>query len=512
MELLESLRQINIGALVIDHEHNIRFADQRVCDWHDSKQEDLLFRDARSLLHPSHRELDFVARDNFELVDIEAPMLNRSGESMWVRIRSLHPLSEGADTILLFENILSRKQDERQSKITQKLELLGQITGGVAHDFNNILAIVLGYIDLMIADYDSLKTQDAHRYLNHMRDASNRARNLVRQLLLYSRGDVKSSLEQQNIAAGIADTLPLIRTSLQEEIYLTTNIEVDSAIIEMDPAHLHQILMNLCINARDAENDVNDRDGEIIIGVQHHDPAQELVCASCQAKLGAHEQDNFVVLTVTDNGPGVDSTTLEHIFDPFYTTKSVNKGSGMGLSVVHGLVHQYGGHIQVLNSNYGVQFRLLLPLSQHSAVSASDMEPSRPPAESFNWRVLIVEDDQHVANVLEKLLEQLSITVVHRKNGLEALELLKQDQSFDLVITDHSMPMMTGMELAQATLDVCPMLPFVVLTGNSIDIDEADTPINVLRLLDKPITTQELSDAIKFVAEQPARLVPLTTS
>ncbi|MFN3236611.1 MAG: ATP-binding protein [Pseudomonadales bacterium] len=500
-DFMQSLQQIKIGAVVLDQQHNIQFVDDRVADWHQADSDDLLHTSFISLIHPGHRGQFTEALDDasHDPVDLEVPLLRKNSDPTWVRIRSL--AEDHTDQImLLIENIRRRKQDEKQTKITQKLELLGQITGGVAHDFNNILAIIIGYIDLMNSDISALQPQDTERYLAQMKDASERARTLVKQLLLYSKGDKKSTLTKLSVAEGIEETLPLIRTSLQEHIYLTTNISARNAHIEMDPAHLHQILMNLCINARDAVDEVKDRDGEIIIGVSDAEPIEDIECVSCHAKITKPDQSHFVVLTVTDNGPGIAADTIEQMFDPFFTTKSDNKGSGMGLSVVHGLVHQYGGHLQVLTSNFGVQFRVWLPTAIPEPDTAKIETIATGTTPKFSWRILVVEDDPDVAAVLSKLLAYLDVEVVHQENGQVALALLTEDQNFQLVISDQNMPLMSGTDLAERCLEVAPDLPFLILSGNALSIEESKLPTNVVQQLEKPVTTADLTNAMNQIA------------
>jgi signal transduction histidine kinase/ActR/RegA family two-component response regulator len=506
LDFMQSLQQIKISTVILTHDFNIDYLDSTVATWHQSEPTQLLHRPFRSLIHPQyHAELEVAINDAHQNpMDIEVPLLRRDGETTWVRVRSF-VADSNSPIILLIENIRLRKQDEKQSKITQKLELLGQITGGVAHDFNNILAIMVGYIDLMRSDFEELDAADTKRYLEQMKDASERARTLVKQLLLYSRGDKKQSITTQNIAAGIKETLPLIKTSLQDHIYLTTNLAAEDIYIEMDPAHLHQILMNLSINARDAVDEVKDREGEIIIGLHHAQPLEEIECASCRSKLGLAEQHQYVILSVTDNGPGIPDNTIDQMFDPFFSTKSANKGSGMGLSVVHGLVHQYGGHLQVLNSNYGVQFRAWLPKVKAVQSALATVEPiSKLPKVQFHWRALVVEDDPNVATVITKLLGFLEIEVVHCENGLSALKHLQQDQNFDLVLSDQNMPVMTGTELASTCQELLPDIPFILMSGNSLNIDEHPMPDNVVHIMDKPVTTQELTNAIQSIATQSA--------
>ncbi len=505
-EFIHGLELLGIGSVITNSMGIVQFIDPRVCEWMDLSGDNNLHQPFEALLQPGYQELHqnmFATLKTGQAIDYEAPLARINGELVWIRIRAMQLHPEHSDHFLfLVENIREKKRNEKETMVAQKLELLGQITGGVAHDFNNILAVVMGYIELMTINIEDLSANDMDRYLAQMKDACERARDLIQQMLFYSRGDKKQNIKKQNLAESITTALPLLRTSLRDNINLTTDFAAEAAMIEMDPTHLHQILMNLSINARDAIAECRDRDGEIVISTAPGFMAHNLQCASCSNQFSVKKPDKYVVLSVTDNGSGIPPEALDQMFDPFFSTKPVNQGSGMGLSVIHGLVHQYKGHLQVLNSNYGVQFRLWLPVASRSRDVDASLVVEEGSTAVPNWNVLLVEDDESVASVLSKMLKQLDLGVVQCSTGVEAARLIKQNQDIDLVITDLSMPGMNGIDVAAYCEEFAPNLPVIILTGSVSNTDSVDMPANTAAILRKPATIHQISKTLQQLSNR----------
>lgn len=390
-----------------------------------------------------------------------------------------------------------RGQDERQKlqqqlQQAQKMEAIGQLTGGIAHDFNNILASIMGYTELALDRYASDSEPKLANYLKEVYRAGERARDLIAQMLAFSQGTASNS-KPMALAPLVKEVIKLLQPTLPSSIQLHAHINTDVPNIMMDPVHLHQIVMNLCINARDV------LEGEGLIEVlirQVSDISTE--CDSCHGQV----KGDFVELAIIDTGSGIESTTLKRIFEPFYTTKEAGKGSGMGLSMVHGIVHEHGGHILVEASmGKGCTFRLLFPAvsaDEHAAHVEEFIYPVSLLTAKKGGHLLIVDDEESVAMFISELLDINDYQVTMMTDSTEALSLFKQNpQSFDLVITDQTMPGITGAELATKMLQLRSDIPIILCTGYSEKIDEESAKsIGIQRFLEKPLESKVLLESV----------------
>jgi PAS domain S-box-containing protein len=402
-------------------------------------------------------------------------------------IESVQPLiGEAMQRLHLEEEGEKLQQQLRQA---QKMDALGTLTGGIAHDFNNMLAAIIGFTEL-VADHVAKGSPEAH-HLKRVLEASLRGRDLIRQMLTYVRQNEqeKKPLRLSNI---VMETVEFLRASTPSTISIRVNITSESAPILGDPTQIQQILMNLCTNAAYAMREKG--------GVLDIDLSDFSVSAS-------HGSDGmkpglYMRLLVRDTGMGMPPDILDKIFDPFFTTKKLGEGTGLGLSVVHGIVKQSNGYITVTSEpGKGTAFTVYFPkITQEPATDTiGDDEPP-----TGDERILFVDDEEALVEMGAEILAQLGYQVTSRMSSREALSLLKEDPSrFDLVITDQTMPDMTGIELAKQILALRPDMPLIMCTGFShlVDADRA-TAAGVRAFAIKPLTKQEIAKTIRDVLDE----------
>ena len=384
-----------------------------------------------------------------------------------------------------------RVELERQLRQAQKMEAIGQLTGGLAHDFNNILTSVLGYIDLAQDRPASAQDPVLVRDLAQARLAAERAREHVAQLLAFSR---PRRGERRLLAPAqvTAEVLQLLRPNLPSSIAVVRDADDPGSAavppVLADPVQFEQVLLNLCLNARDAIGE----HGTIRLRIVHA-PAWGH-CASCSVRL---DGASWVGFEVADDGRGMTQDVVDRMFEPFFTTKEIGRGTGMGLAMVHGILHDHGGHIQVSTApGQGSSFRVLLPVAEDMSETAR-LEP--PPAAAaitpqLRGRVLLVEDEPMVSGFMRDLMQHWGLEVVLESDPKAAARLLAAtEEPFALMLTDQTMPGMTGLALARQAQRQRPGLPVLLYTGNAFDIDDQElADSGVTRLLRKPIDTAAL--------------------
>ena len=379
-------------------------------------------------------------------------------------------------------NIRSQKERSQlnlQLQQAQKMEAIGQLTGGIAHDFNNILSSIMGFTNLAIQRYVTDEQSGLKAYLDEVMHAGERARDLVRQLMDYSRTS-DSQPVFLDLTTAVREVVKMLHATLPASIKLSYYIEKEIPSVLVSPVNFHQILMNLCINARDAIND----QGEISIGIKTvliedglpENNSQSVcytICSSCNKIINSGD---YVEVSVSDTGSGIQNEHLTHIFEPFYTTKTMDKGTGMGLSVLHGLVHQAGGHILVdTHPDRGTVFKILLPsyknIDQITHTDSSSIPGNKNILDGLH--LLVVDDDLSVGRFMNDLLTGYGAQVVVESRGQAALDKFSENpDKFDLLITDQTMPDMSGTELAQRMQKIKPELQIILCTGFSETVDE----------------------------------------
>ena len=392
----------------------------------------------------------------------------------------------------------------KQLQQAQKMEAIGQLTGGIAHDFNNILASILGFTNLALQRFVSDDQPELREYLGEVSHAGERARDLVSQMLAFSREE-KSNVTQLQLKPVMEDVTKILRATLPSSIQLSREIGADVPAIMMDMVQLQQVLMTMCINARDAVDDIGQIDiwgcRTSIIECDQYDLQTEtdnvIQCRTCDACHNEIDEGDYVELSVRDSGTGIEDDILKRIFEPFFTTKEVGKGTGMGLSMVHGIIHQHGGHILVDSKpGIGTTFRLLFPVEKCASSHRPDnqTEVNIVPKKIDDTRLLIVDDEESVARFIGDLFESNGWKVTVMTNSQAALDLFSQaPTSFDLIITDQTMPELTGVELAKRVLEQRPALPIILCTGYSEHVDKTKAKaLGIRGYLTKPMQTNAL--------------------
>ncbi|MGZ8266543.1 MAG: PAS domain-containing hybrid sensor histidine kinase/response regulator [Burkholderiales bacterium] len=427
---------------------------------------------------------------------------NRDGSLHWDEVVLRAATIAGERRILAFtREVTERKLAEQALRQAQKMEALGHLTGGIAHDFNNLLTSIMGYV--VLASEHPAATRDAklQKYLGQAQLSCGRARDLIQQMLTFSRGQ-RGRPRPVSLGPLVKESLKLFGSSMPSTLDLQTEVDGEVPAVMLDPVHLDQILLNLCLNARDAMSGVGTV--RVSVGRAH---LQEPVCTACrQTALG-----EFVELAVEDDGPGIPAEIVDRIFDPFFTTKEVGKGSGMGLASVHGIVHELGGHIVVdTTPGRGTRFSVLFPMlaGTHEGESDSGDAEQRIPLRRLQGHVLVVDDEQAVGAFMRDLLENWGLEVTVATTGVEAASAVTRDtRRFDIVITDQMMPRMTGTQLAREIVRVRPDLPVILYTGFNEGINPGEIEGAGLRaVLKKPIDPHELFGLLQTHLPHAARV------
>lgn len=386
---------------------------------------------------------------------------------------------------VISSDITERRNMEVQLRQTHKMEAIGTLAGGIAHDFNNILGIILGYTELVMDDVP--EWNPARQNLEEIRIAGIRARDVVRQLLSFAR---KTDQERKPtiINSIIIEVLKLLRSSIPASIEIRHNITKGSEIILADPTQLNQVMINLLTNAAHAM----EKDGGIL-----EINMESVNLTESTAQFHDLSPGPYVKLSVSDTGSGIGPEIKDRIFDPYFTTKEVGEGSGMGLAVVHGIIMNHKGAISVDSElGKGTTFTIFLPTSKREPVPETTIDEELPTGQE---RILYVDDEESIVKIGSQRLKRLGYKVESSTSPIEALDLFrsKPDQ-FDLVITDLTMPKMTGDKLVKAILDIRPGLPIILCTGFSDKINsEKVRKIGATVYLEKPYDKRDLSRAVR---------------
>jgi PAS domain S-box-containing protein len=423
---------------------------------------------------------------------VESTLVANGGHRIPVEIVSNYLDYHGREFNCAFvRDITERKELESQLLQAQKLETIGTLAGGIAHDFNNILGPILGYTDMLLADQpeDSRIRSD----LEHIMHAANRAKDLVQQILLFSRRGEQDRRPVQ-IQLIVKEALKLLKATMPSTISIRQVIDPECGAVLADPTQIHQVLLNLCTNARHAMRETG---GVLTVRLSPFEADEEFVRLHAGMIPG-----RFVELTVSDTGHGIDESSLARIFEPFFTTKQVGEGTGLGLSVAHGIVVRHGGTITV-ESVPGQQtaFHVYLPRAD---VKEIELDREDLPCAANDESVLYVEDRDEVASVGRTMMERLGYRVTLALSGMDALELFRDDPDrFDVVVTDQTMPGMTGSELARELLRIRPDLPIVLMTGYSEAVTaESAKRMGIRGFLRKPIVSRELAVTVREAVDK----------
>jgi PAS domain S-box-containing protein len=429
-----------------------------------------------------------------ESVHFEVQGVRKDGTSIDVEMRAVPMLYQGKPHALgMARDITARKRAEAerdaletQLRQAQKMEAIGHLTGGIAHDFNNLLASIMGYVVLAAEREAVAADPKLVRYLEQALASSRRARDLIQQMLTFSRGQ-RGSPRVVDLAEAVGRSVKLVRGSIPPSFEMRTELAPDARVL-LDTVQLDQVLLNLAINARDAMGE----SGRLAVAVRAANAVRS-VCASCRQRFVGE----FVELAVADSGPGIAPHVLERMFEPFFTTKEVGRGSGMGLATVHGIVHEHRGHVVVdRGPEGGSRFRVFFPaLDEAAPLSALAPENGRSAKRPrLVGRILVVDDEAPVADFMRELLSNWGIDAVATTDPRQALaSFTAQPGAYDLVITDQTMPSATGLGLARELLARRPGLPVILCTGHIDPIAQRELEsAGICGLLHKPVEPDEL--------------------
>jgi len=503
-ERYRRLIELNPDSIYVFREGKILYVNQATINMMGAKgKEELIGKKIFDLIHPDYREkAKHRARLAMEKGEVSPLMdfifLRLDGEEIYIQAMAAPVVYEGEPAILsAIRDVTEQKRAEAekakleaQLQQSQKLEAIGTLAGGIAHDFNNILTpfIIHTEMALMSIPEDS----PVRHNLKEALTAGHRARDLVKQILTFSR-QREQKRKPLRVSLVLKETLKLLRASLPTTIEIKQNVEAERDWVVTAPTYIHQVLMNLCTNAAHA---MGDKGGTLDIRLEDIRLDSDDMIQYPDLKSGTYAR-----LTVADTGHGMGSVTRERIFEPYFTTKEKEEGTGLGLSVVHGIVKDLGGEITVDSElGKGSTFKVLFPTIENE-ISEETEHISEIPEGSEH--ILYVDDEMPMVETVQEMLEQLGYIVTTRTSSIEALELFREkSDSFDLIITDQTMPNMTGDELVKEILQIRPEMPIILCTGFSDKIDEIRAKdIGIRAFIMKPIVMSEISNTIRMILD-----------
>jgi PAS domain S-box-containing protein len=442
------------------------------------------------LLDPSEHErivekIRRRVRGEQESPSFTARAKRRDGSPFLLDVRTSAYLERDVPiTVVVMRDVTAQRELDEQLRHVEKLEAIGRLAGGVAHDFNNLLAAILGHAE--VSREHAQPGSVLHDSLTGIREASLRARDLVRQILTFGRKD-QPNRRPHDLSAIVADALGLARAAIPATVTLEVSVAPRVGTVVADRTQLHQIVLNLCANANDAAGP----SGHIFVTLERLPPSEgsPLIVGALQARL-----------RVRDDGVGMDESTRARLFEPYMTTKAHAGGHGLGLAVVHGIVSGIGGAVVVESApGQGARFDVYFPLVETPAVSTQ-----RPaPVSGGTERVLLVEDDPLVRAALRRVLQSLGYQVTQATDGLDALAQVRATPgAFDVIISDQTMPHLSGLEFARTLLAEQPEARILLCTGFSDALDEPSVrALGVKELLAKPLERAVLAAALRRALE-----------
>jgi len=391
----------------------------------------------------------------------------------------------------IIRDISQQKKLEQQLIQAQKMEAIGTLAGGIAHDFNNILGAILGYAELVLDDAPrgTLLRKNAQRIL----DATQRAAGLVRQILAFSR-QTKQEQKPLILADIVKEALKLFRSSLPATIEIRQEIKATAGVILGDPTQIHQVMMNLCANAAHAMKDTG--------GILEISLDEVLLDAESSAGNDNLKPGVYLKLMVSDSGHGIPQAVMKRIFEPYFTTKKTGEGTGMGLAMIHGIVKNHNGDISVYSEpGKGTSFHLFFPKIQEKTGPGSKLSQKVPGGKE---RILLVDDEKALTEMGTQILERLGYKVKGISNPRDALEIFRQDPDrYQLVISDLTMPHMTGIQLAKEIKKIKPDIPIILCSGFGASLPgEQIDALGISDFIMKPVIKSELAQVVRRVLDK----------
>jgi PAS domain S-box-containing protein len=428
-------------------------------------------------------------------VDAIVEWKRKDGKFISVRLNGRRARDSARDSEcveVIVEDITERIGLEKQLVQAQKFEAIGQLAGGIAHDFNNMIGAIMGWADLGMEETDSASR--LHRHFHKMRQQADRAAALTRQLLAFARRQI---LEPRNIDLNqaVMETLSLLEKVIGSNIEVKSNLAHDLAVVSADPTQVEQILMNLCMNARDAMPN----GGSLAIQTCNACFDDNYCATQPFARPG-----DYAMLSVTDSGTGMDAATLDRIFEPFFTTKGPGKGTGLGLAMVYGIVRQHGGFIHVYSEvNVGTTFRVYLPISTRASKQPERVQESGP-VRGGTETILVAEDHEGLREVARETLTNLGYRVILASDGEQAVrEFLDYREGIDLLLMDVVLPKLCGPDAYARICESGVEVPVIFATGYSADMALLERARQQsLPMLQKPYSPRDLGRKVRDTLDQ----------
>ncbi|MCF6247989.1 MAG: response regulator [Desulfobacula sp.] len=489
----------NEGILIIQM-LEFKYANQKVYDLIEMPINELGSIELSDYIYPD--DLNIVL-ENYEKIIFaqekealfRARVLKNDQTVIWINTRFVIVTWRGEPAVLAFiRDITEQKMMEQDLQQAQRMEAIGALSGGIAHDFNNILTTIIGNAE--VAMMDLTEEEPEKKEFEQIRKSGYRARDLVRQILTISR---ESAMDVQPLylTPMIKEAVKLLRSTLPKDIRIIECFDKQLGLVKADSIQLYQVFMNLCTNAKHAVKGALSPCIEVAlknVSLQSENPE-----VSNDLKPG-----EYVCMSVKDNGTGIDPEIVEKIFEPYFTTKEKTKGTGLGLATSSGIIKQYGGQIRFESTpDEGACFLVYLPLYNENTAEKPDLKDSQP--DLGNGKVLFVDDEPEITSLAKRMFTSLGFSVMTANSGQQALDSFSRSpEFFDLMITDLSMPKMTGEELAGIVLRIRPDFPVIMCTGYSDTFDEtAAKELGIAAYLEKPYNFKELSSiAISLIKKK----------
>jgi len=421
----------------------------------------------------------------------------RKDGSVYLEEQSITPVKNDAGKITHFigikRDISKQYKLQNQLNMAQRIEAIANLTAGVAHNFNNKLASILGYAELAVEEAEQYSNEDLIDYLQEISVAGKLARDLVRQMMAFSQNDI-NEIQSIDLVDVIKESIKVLSSTLPSAVKIFTKLD-NVPKVNVDPVRLHQMILSLVVNSSEAM----DGKGVVTIGVNKQS-IKDTICNSCHENI----KGSFIVLYIHDTGKGIQEKDMEKLFLPFFTTRESEGGTGMGLSALHGMLHDQQGHVLVDSvAGQYTEFKLLFPEKEQvindAQINVSDQKIKQ--TADREKHIMIVDDEEPVANVLSEIIRHYDYKVTVETNSKKALiKFSNNPDIYDLIITDKDMPHLTGVELASSINSINKNVPVILITGYNKD-SISENADGIKMILSKPFETTELIESIRKLVD-----------